>query len=124
MPFLILSAGRDPDLLRSRNAALQAQGYRVAAAFGSCEVVDKLLNGDFDLVLLCHTMSAEDRHRLARIIISHTPSTPVILISENGSVNAAVESGALQCCSDLVLATLHEFTDPTLRPLGSLSCIL
>jgi len=68
IPFLILSAGRDPDLLKPRNAALVAQGYRVAAASDSSEVVDKLLNGDFDLVLLCHTMPEEDRRRLVRII--------------------------------------------------------
>lgn len=108
MPFLILSAGRDPDLLKARNSVLQAQGYRVAAASNSYEVVDKLLNGDFDLVLLCHTMPEEDRRRLARIIIRHSPSTPVILISKKGCDNAAVESGALQCCSDQVLATLTQ----------------
>jgi CheY-like chemotaxis protein len=106
MPFLILSAGRDPDLLKTRNAALQAQGYRVAAAFDSYEVVDKLLNGDFDLVLLCHTMPEEDRRRLARIISRHTPSTPVILISQSTCESVTLEPGALQCSSDQVLATL------------------
>src|SRR6185437_13636343 len=83
MPFLLLSAGRDPDLLKARNAALQGQGYRVAAAVESCEIVDKLLNRDFDLVLLCHTIPDKDRSRLARIIGSYSPSTPVVLISDN-----------------------------------------
>jgi DNA-binding response OmpR family regulator len=106
MPFLILSAGRDPDLLKARNTALMAQGYRVAAASDSCEVVDKLLNGDFDLVLLCYTLPEEDRRRLVRIIIRHTPSTPVIVISENGSDNFSLESGALQCRSDQILTIL------------------
>lgn len=48
------------------------------------EVVDKLLNGDFDLVLLCHTMPDEDRRRLARIIGSYSPSAPVLFISDTG----------------------------------------
>jgi CheY-like chemotaxis protein len=106
MPFLILSAGRDPDLLKARNAALMAQGYRVAAASDSCEVVDKLLNGDFDLVLLCHTMPEEDRRRLARIISSHTPSTPVVFISKNSCETISGDARAVQCHPDQVLATL------------------
>jgi DNA-binding response OmpR family regulator len=106
MPFLILSAGRDPDLLKARNAALQAQGYRVAAAFGSSEVVDKLLNGDFDLVLLCHTMPHEDRRLLARIICRYSPSTPVVFISDNGSEDLEGGATALRCSSDQILATL------------------
>lgn len=106
IPFLILSAGRDPDLLKPRNAALVAQGYRVAAASDSSEVVDKLLNGDFDLVLLCHTMPEEDRRRLVRIISSHTPSTPVVFISNNGCESIAGDARAGQCHPDQVLATL------------------
>ncbi len=106
MPFLILSAGRDPDLLKARNAALQAQGYRVAAASDSYEVVDKLLNGDFDLVLLCHTMPHQDRRRLARIICSYSPSTPVVFISDSGSDDLDSGAAAVRCRPDQVLATL------------------
>lgn len=106
MPFLILSAGRDPDLLKARNAALQAQGYRVAAAFDSDEVVDKLLNGDFDLVLLCHTMPDEDRRRLARIIGSYSPSTPVVFISDKVCDELHGAAKAVLCRPDQVLATL------------------
>lgn len=108
MPFLILSAGRDPVLLKSRNATLIAHGYQVAAATDSYEVIDKLLNGDFDLVLLCHTISGDDCCRLARIIQSHTPSTPLVLISKGGSQEPGLEPGAVRCHPDHMLATLHE----------------
>jgi DNA-binding NarL/FixJ family response regulator len=40
----------------------------VAAASDSYEVADKLLNRDFDLVLLCRSMPHENRRRLTRII--------------------------------------------------------
>ena len=106
MPFLILSAGRDPDLLKARNTALVAQGYKVAAASDTFEVVDKLLNGDFDLVLLCHTMPDEDRRRLARIVAGHSPSTPVVLISKNGCEGILAEAGIVQCSPDQVVTTL------------------
>ncbi len=82
MPYLILSAGRDPGLLKKRNSVLAANGYQIAEALDCYEVVEKLLNGHFDLVLLCNSMPEEDRRRLARIIGLYTPSTPVVLISE------------------------------------------
>lgn len=103
MPFVILSAGRDSDLLKKRNSALAAMGYKVATAFDPGEIVDKLLNGDFDLVLLCHSMPADDRHRLAHIVSRYTPSTPVVLISED--ISDSGESGlkALKCPPDRIL---------------------
>ena len=78
-------------------------GYSVASAFDSGEIVDKLLNGDFDLVLLCQSMPDEDRHRLAHIIKRYSPSTPVLLISEG--LSDSDESGvkAFKCPPDRIL---------------------
>ena len=113
MPFLILSAGRDADLLKRRNAALTEQGYKVAAASNSCEAVDKLLNGDFDLVLLCHTMPEDDRQRLARIIASYSPSTPVVIISETQRSDCQMGPRVLSCRPDQLLHTLaHSLPRP------------
>lgn len=106
MPFLLLSAGRDPDLLKQRNAQLLAAGFKVASATDSYEVVDKLLNGNFDLVLLCDSMSDQDRERLARIISSYSPSTPVVLISRADGEEHAFGSGPLRCHPEQLLATV------------------
>ena len=106
MSFLILSAGRDADLLKRRNHALAAQGYSVAAASNPVEIVEKLLNGDFDLVLLCHTIPEEDRLRVARIVASHTPSTPVVTVSDEGDNGSAVGTRIVQCRPDRIMSTL------------------
>lgn len=106
MSFLILSAGRDADLLKTRNNALAAQGYNVAAATDSVEIVDKLLNGDFDLVLLCHTIPDEDRLRVARIVGSYTPSTPVVLVSQDAAGESAAGARIVQCRPDQIMSTL------------------
>ncbi len=82
MPYLILSAGCDEILRKKRNSVLAACGYQIAEASDCCEVVDKLLNGDFDLVLLCNSLPEEERRLLARIISIQSPSTPVVLISD------------------------------------------
>ena len=116
MPFLILSAGRDADLLKRRNAALMEQGYKVAAASDSFEVVEKLLNGDFDLLLLCHTMADEDRLRLARIIGSYTPSTPVVFISEMERGGHESSAGTVRCRPDQLLHTVAQSLPITINP--------
>ena len=68
MRKLILSAGRDFDLLKKRNDALAEAGYIVVSAGGSYEAIERLLNGNFDLVLLCHSLAPEERRRLAGIV--------------------------------------------------------
>ena len=82
MPTLILSAGRDLNLLKRRNAALTAAGYTVVTAVNSPDVVNKLFAGDFDLVVLCHTLGEQQQQRVAHIINGYTPSTPVIALSQ------------------------------------------
>lgn len=91
MPTLILSAGRDLNLLKKRNAALTAAGYTVVTAVNSPEVVNKLFAGDFDLVVLCHTLGEQQQQRLAHIIKNHTPSTPVIILSQTEERDLGVE---------------------------------
>ena len=112
MPYLILSAGRDPDLLKRRNAALMAEGYKVASAWHSCEIVEKLLNGDFDLVLLCHSIPEEDRRRLANIVSSYTPSTPVILISASQRDVLRMVPQAVNCSPEQVMAAVRSSLTP------------
>jgi DNA-binding response OmpR family regulator len=111
MPYLILSAGRDTELLKQRNAALAAEGYHVASASGSYEIVEKMLNGDFDLVLLCHSIPDDDRRRLARIINSYTPSTPVILISDDDQTQLD-SVRAVNCAPEQIMSTVRNSLYP------------
>jgi len=103
MPFVILSAGRDSGLLKKHNTALAAMGYKIATASDPCETVNKLLNGDFDLVLLCHSMPADDRRKLVHIVTRYTPSTPVVLICEGPAESDDSSIKALKCRSDRIL---------------------
>ncbi len=81
MAFLILSAGRDPKALQLRNGKLRDAGFTVVSAADSPDLINKLFNGDFDLVLLCDSLRDEERRRAAGLIKLYTPSTPVIMIS-------------------------------------------
>jgi len=78
----ILSAGRDRPLLFTRNRVLEEAGYNVTAATTSAETVERFFTGDFDLVILCHSIPIEERERIATLVHNHSPSTPVVLLAD------------------------------------------
>jgi DNA-binding response OmpR family regulator len=78
----ILSAGRDRALLFTRNRVLEEAGYSVTPATTSAETVERFFTGDFDLVILCHSIPIEERERIAMLVHNHSPSTPVIVLAD------------------------------------------
>ena len=78
----ILSAGRDRPLLFTRNRLLEEAGYIVTATSTAAETVEKFFAGDFDLVILCHSIPLEERERIATLVSMHSPSTPVIALAD------------------------------------------
>jgi CheY-like chemotaxis protein len=78
--FVILSVGREPDLLRTRNQVLKSTGSTVVAARTTVELVEKFYNGDFDLVLLCHTIPREEQKAIRALVHRRSPSTPVLSV--------------------------------------------
>ena len=81
MPFVILSVGRDLGLLKARNAALSAAGYLVVPAYSPKEGLEKVVEGDFDLVLLCASLG-DGASALTSAIRRYSPSIPVVAIGE------------------------------------------
>lgn len=89
----ILSAGRDANLLGTRNAVLRAEGHAVVTAVTAAEIVDIFFAGDYDVVILCHTIPAVERQKIIRLVRNHAPRTPVLVLSahdgqpaDNGAV--------------------------------------
>lgn len=78
---LVLSVGLDPELLITRNLVLQSAGYTVVAAFSPREAVDRLREGDFDLVLLCQSIPTKDKDHLVLWLRAFGSRIPVISIS-------------------------------------------
>ena len=83
MPIVVLDAGRDPHHSRKREQALSAAGYKVVTAHNSPDIINSLFEGDFDVVILCNSLPNEERRRLAHIIKSYSPSTPVIVLADS-----------------------------------------
>jgi CheY-like chemotaxis protein len=78
----ILSICLDPTLLNSRSRLLQSAGYMVVSATSVQQAVSRFRNGNFDLVLLCHSIPLEDRRGLASLLRASGSITPIAVISE------------------------------------------
>lgn len=75
---LILSIGLDPDLMVTRSLVLQSAGYLVVTAFSIKEAVCRFQEGDFDLILLCHSIPTTDRNRLTAWIRASGSRIPIV----------------------------------------------
>jgi CheY-like chemotaxis protein len=78
---LVLIVGRDRILAETRSKVLQQAGYTVECAFSLKQAIEKFLAGDFDIVLLCHSISAEGRERVARRLREYTSRTPIVTVA-------------------------------------------
>ena len=79
---VVLSAGHDHTLLAIRNMVLGQSGYQVVSASTAAEFMERFFAGDFDLVILCHTIPEDERRRMADIVHKQSPSTPVVVLSD------------------------------------------
>ena len=99
MPLtIVLAVGLDPSLLETRSLVLQSAGYMVESASSVKEAVDRFQSGDFDLVLLCHSVPIKDRDHLTSLIRAFGSRTPIVSIAENlgecdAFANATLEDG-------------------------------
>jgi CheY-like chemotaxis protein len=99
MPLtLVLSVGLDASLLKARNVVLHSAGYLVESASSLNEAAHRFLAGDFDLVILCHSVSTRERERMTCLIRASGSLTPIVSISGNlcqcdAFVTATIEDG-------------------------------
>jgi DNA-binding response OmpR family regulator len=117
MPLtLILSICLDPVMLDARNLILRSAGYTVVPALSLKEAVDRFRSGDFDLVLLGHTVTEKDQDRLACLIRASGSRIPVVSIAAPGcgSRNAFIDA-TVGADPDELLAGIRE---ALLKPAG------
>ena len=82
MPIkLILAVGREPALLEYRSQILRRAGYIVDSEYSVKHAIDRFKQGDFDLVLLCHSMPVQDRDRLISSIRAFGSLTPIVAVA-------------------------------------------
>jgi len=56
----ILAVGQDNLLLNTRSSILRTAGYVVESVMSLTQALNQFLTGDFDLVLLCHSIPLQE----------------------------------------------------------------
>lgn len=80
--------GRDVLLMRTRTSLLRNAGYSVMPSFTSRDAFLIFSSRKIDLVILCHTISEEEKIKLIGFIRLSKTRTPVISIHANGEADA------------------------------------
>jgi hypothetical protein len=68
----------------------------VVSASSVKEAIDLFLAGDFDLVILCHSIPATDRERLTCLIRASGSLTPIVSIAETSGPHDAFANATLE----------------------------
>lgn len=76
---LILNVGYDPILLALRSAAMREAGHLVTPACSLREADRSFWQGDFDLVVLCHTIPIVDREQWIAWIRDKGSLAPIVI---------------------------------------------
>jgi CheY-like chemotaxis protein len=97
VPGIVLAVGFEPSLMTARMLVLQSAGYVVVRESSLKETVDHLQSGDFDLMLLCHSVPATDREHLTSLIRTSGLRIPIVSIA-----------GSLGECDAFANATLED----------------
>ena len=113
MPLtLILSVGLDQMLLDTRALVLQSAGYIVVTAFSIKEAAVRFQDGDFDLVLLCRSIPAEERESLTIWIRASGSRIPVVSVSGNPGEQDARSSATIDSDPKALLTGIEEMLHP------------
>lgn len=77
----ILSVGLDPALLQTRNLVLKRTGAEVVSAVVE-QAMMMLESRHFDVVVICHTLSKNDKRCICRLVELFWPNSRMLLISK------------------------------------------
>jgi len=94
---VILMVGRDRVLLETRTQVLRSAGYTVVTAYTPRQAIDEFVRGDFDLILLCHSIPGDTRERLVHVLREYASRTPIVSVASfdgqfDGFADATVEN--------------------------------
>lgn len=84
-------------LLETRRRVLESMGLTVVTARGAAETLRRLPQLQFDLAILCHSLSAEDRQQIAAALRQANPAAAILLVGRGsggqiGDGNADIDA--------------------------------
>lgn len=112
MSLAILSVGRDPQLLNTRNRFLANAGFNIISATTMPQILNLVFEEKFDAALLCNSIQGEDRRMLAGIIARYYPAIPILLISDPSSARPGYGTMITSGNLNNIVACLHQALRP------------
>lgn len=100
MPISILIYGKDERLVETRQWMLESCGYRARIADRTVEVERMAEEGAVDLLLLCHSLSAEESGDVVAAVLGRHPAAKVLTLMSRPTVRADRIYGATMDVSD------------------------
>ena len=82
-PTVVLSVGVDYSVLARQRPVWQSAGCYVTSAGSIREAIVQLRDGDFDLILLGHSIPIESRERLTFLIRASRSQIPVVCVTDS-----------------------------------------
>lgn len=107
----VLMVGTFRELALYRAEVLRQSGFRVSVPENTNEAVLRLLEGDFDSVVLSYTLPSETVEQLAEIARESCPNCPIIAITDTQVFDKRITPDAIALAQDgppALLAALHK----------------
>src|SRR5690349_4438653 len=79
----ILSVSYDPNLLNTRQLLLQSCGFTVTSAEGFVDALRKCRAGNYDLLIIGHSIPTEDKEAIIAEMGKHCPAPVLALLRDN-----------------------------------------
>jgi CheY-like chemotaxis protein len=109
MPIaVVLAVSLDSSFLGTQKTLWQSAGYFLTPARSIPEAIDRFKGGDFDLVLLDHSIPEESRERLTFLIRATGSSTPVVCIASPSADRDAFADATIDSEPNQLLKGIRE----------------
>jgi CheY-like chemotaxis protein len=112
---VVLAVGLDSWRLTSQGSELRSAGYIVISASSIRDAIEQFKVGDFDLVVLDYSISAEHKERLISLIRASGSRTPVVCIPNSSGDCNSFADGTLQDDASALLTGMEEILAKTQR---------
>ena len=110
---VVLAVGLDSWRLTSQGSDLRSAGYVLISANSIQDAIEQFKVGDFDLVLLGPSISAEHKERLSSLIRTSGSRTPVVWIPNASDDCDSLADGTLQGDASALLTGIEEILAKT-----------
>ena len=107
MPKRILSISYDSVLLKTRQVLLEQAGYEVVSAVGFAEAI-KHCAGDFDRIIMGHSIPQEDKKAMLKEIHRHGCNAPLLSLLRVGEVPIPEATRGIDPSPQRLIETVRE----------------